>query len=248
MKIGIIGIGAIGGAIARKLASSGHQISVANSRGVEAVAKFALEIGAKGTDAQGAVEGADAVVISIPFPAIQRLPKGLVAGLAQHVPVIDTGNYAPNIRDPHLSEVDQGKTEAVWVSEQLGRPTVKTFNNIMARSLAERGKPKGTVGRIALPIFGDDARQKTTAMRLVEEMGFDAIDAGNLQESWRAQPGTPVYCCDYEAEELKKGLAAAISGKAVERRDYVAANRAELMGKISSYDDLINLQRRIYAV
>lgn len=245
MKIGVIGIGAIGGTIARKLASEGHQVRVANSRGVDAVRQFATEIGAEAADVQGAVDGADAVVISIPFPAIQQLPKGLFDNLPGNVPVIDTGNYYPGMRDPQIAEIDGGKIETLWVSEQLGRSLVKAFNNIMARSLAERGKLKGEENRIALSVFGDDPTQKITAIGLIEQMGFTALDAGNLLESWRAQPGSPTYCCDYGVDELKAGLAAAVPDKLAERRDDFLASRGEYIGENPSHDDLVNLLRRI---
>ena len=86
---------------------------------------------------------------------------------------------------------------------------VKAFNNIYARSLAEGGKPKGARGRIALPIAGDDPRGKAIVMRLVDELGFDPIDAGGLDESWRQQPGTPVYTKDFDADGVRRALAAA---------------------------------------
>jgi predicted dinucleotide-binding enzyme len=95
------------------------------------------------------------------------------------------------------------------VSSRLRRSVVKAFNNIFARSLAERGKPKGEKGRIALPVAGDDPRAKGVVMRLVDELGFDPVDAGGLDESWRQQPGTPVYTRDFDAERLRRGLAEA---------------------------------------
>lgn len=219
MKIGIIGTGNIGGTLARKLVAAGHDVKVANSRGVEGVRAFAEEVGATPVDVRAAIEGADAVVLSIPFPAIAALPKDALNDLPQDVPVIDTGNYYPGMRDPKIAEIDDGMVESVWVAQQIGRPVIKAFNNILAYSLAELGQPQGTANRLAIAVAGDDAQQKAKASRLVDEVGFDPVDAGSLAESWRQQPSTPAYCCDFNAEETRKALAAAQQGKAARIRD-----------------------------
>jgi predicted dinucleotide-binding enzyme len=95
------------------------------------------------------------------------------------------------------------------VSDRLGRPVVKAFNNIYAKDLLQSGKPKGAPGRIALPVAGDDSRAKDVVMRLVEELGFDPVDAGALDESWRQQPGTPVYTSNFDASGVRRALAEA---------------------------------------
>jgi predicted dinucleotide-binding enzyme len=95
------------------------------------------------------------------------------------------------------------------MSQQIGRPVVKAFNNIYAQHLLERGKPKGAAGRIALPVAGDDRRAKAVVMQLVDALGFDPIDADGLDDSWRQQPGTPVYGTDHDAEGVRKALSQA---------------------------------------
>jgi 8-hydroxy-5-deazaflavin:NADPH oxidoreductase len=125
MKIGVIGTGNIGGTLARKLSAAGHDVRVANSRGLEGVRAFADEIGATAIDTRGAVEGADVIVISIPFPAVAELPKDLFDTVPQDVPVVDTGNYYPGMRDTQIAEIDAGMPQSVWVSKQLGRPVIK---------------------------------------------------------------------------------------------------------------------------
>ena len=104
---------------------------------------------------------------------------------------------------------------SVWASTQLGRPVIKAFNNILAYSLAELGRPKGSPGRLAIAVAGDDLRSKQIVMNLVNETGFDPVDSGSLDESWRQEPGAPAYCCDYDAETTRKGLAAAVKGEAL---------------------------------
>jgi predicted dinucleotide-binding enzyme len=122
MKIGVIGIGAMGGTLARRWREKGHVVRVANSRGPEAVKPFADEIGAEAADIYGAVEGADIVLLSMAFPAAATLPKDLFNRAADGVVIIDTSNYYPDVRDPRIPEIDAGLPESVWTSQQLGRP------------------------------------------------------------------------------------------------------------------------------
>jgi 8-hydroxy-5-deazaflavin:NADPH oxidoreductase len=221
MKIGVIGTGNIGGTLARKLSAAGHNVRVANSRGLEGVKAFANEIGAAAADTRGAVHGVDVIVISIPFPAVAELPKDLFDTVPQDVPVVDTGNYYPGLRDPQIPEIDAGMPHSVWVSKQLGRPVIKAFNNILAHSFAELGRPEGSPDRLAIAVAGDDVRGKQLVMDLVNEIGFDPVDAGPLDESWRQQPATPAYCCDYDAETTQKALAAAVRGEAPKKLERV---------------------------
>ena len=209
MKIGIIGAGQIGGTLTRRFTALGHQVFVANSRGPQTLAGLAAETGAKAVSVKEAARAGEVVIVTIPEAKIRDLPQDLFAGVPKNVVVVDTGNYYPRQRDGRIDEIEDGMTESRWVSKQLGRPVIKAFNNIYARHLLERGKPKGTPGRIALPIAGDDKAAKAVVMRLIEELGFDPVDAGGLDDSWRQQPGTPVYATDLDAEGVRRGLAAA---------------------------------------
>jgi|SRR6267143_4313985 8-hydroxy-5-deazaflavin:NADPH oxidoreductase len=176
MKIGVIGIGKMGGTIARRWSEKGHGVRVANSRGPQEVEKFADEIGADPADIYGAVEGADVVLLSMPFPAVSKLPNDLFNQAAEDVAIIDTANYFPDLRDPHIAEIDAGMPESVWTSQQLGRPIFKAFNSIMFYSLSELGKPAGSPDRLAIPVAGDNARAKQIVMGLVNDTGFDPVD------------------------------------------------------------------------
>lgn len=247
MKIGIIGTGNIGGSLARKLRAAGHDVRIANSRGIEGVRAFADEIGVRPVDARGAAAGVNAVISSIPFPAISQLPDDLFAGLPDEAPIIDTGNYYPGMRDPNILEIDGGKTESVWVSEQLGRPVIKAFNNILAYSLAELGRPKGESDRLAIAIAGDNARAKSVVSELVDEVGFDPVDAGDLEESWRQQPSTPAYCCDLGAEEMRDALSAAKKGVAPAIRDRMLADYAKMPAN-PTHADMIAINRAVNVV
>jgi len=108
MKIGVIGIGEIGGTIARRWSEKGHSVRVANSRGPEAVRQFADEIGADAADIYGAVQGADIVLLSVPFPAVAKLPSDLFNRAAEGVVIIDTGNYYPDVREVYSGHMGNG--------------------------------------------------------------------------------------------------------------------------------------------
>ena len=209
MKIGIIGAGHIGGTLARRLAKLGHEVSVANSRGPDTLAKLARESGARAVTVAEAVRNQEVVIVTIPEKNVPRLPKELFAGLPANTVVVDTGNYYPQQRDGRIDAIESGTTESRWVSQQLGRAVEKAFNNIYAQHLMERGRASGTAGRIALPVAGDDTRAKEVIIRLLDQLGFDGVDAGSLDESWRQQPGTPVYGTDFDVEGVKRALAAA---------------------------------------
>lgn len=209
MKIGIIGAGNIGGNLTRRLTSLGHEVSVANSRGPETLAALAEETGATAVAAVDAPRGAEVVIVAVPMRTVPELPKGLFDTAAPGAVVVDTGNYYPQERDGKIDDIEAGMTEARWVANQLGRPVVKAFNNILAQDLLDRPTPPGTTGRRALPVAGDDEAGKAVVMRLIDELGFDAVDAGGLDDSWRQQPGTPAYGPDVDADALRELLVAA---------------------------------------
>jgi len=235
MRIGFIGAGNIGGTLARRLAKLGHQVSIANSRGPESLTALAAEIGATPVSVVDAAKAGKIVIISIPTNAVADLPRDLFANVPSSVVVIDTGNYHPELRDGRIDAIDQGMLDSQWVAQQIGRPVVKAFNNIFAKSLLEKGVPKGTTGRIALSVFGDSLDAKAAALRLVDDLGFDPVDGGDLDNSWRQQPGTPAYCRDLEATALRRALAEAVRSRIAEYRAdeearirrYIAAQAAK---------------------
>jgi predicted dinucleotide-binding enzyme len=208
MRIGIIGAGKIGGTLTRRLTSLGHQVAVANSRGPETLRDLADETGATAVPAEDAPHDADLVVVTIPVKAIRHVDGRSLDTRAEGAPVVDTGNYYPP-RDGRIAEIVEGAPSSVWVSQQLGHPVIKVFNTIVAAHLLTLGKPAGDPDRIALPVAGDDAAAKANVTQLVDELGFDPVDAGPLAESWRQEPGTPCYGADLDAERLPAALAAA---------------------------------------
>ena len=209
MKIGIIGAGNIGGTLTRRLSALGHKVFVANSRGPETLKDLASEAGATPVTVEQAARSGEVVIVTIPMKNVPDLPRDLFEGVPEDVVVIDTCNYYPQQRDGRIDAIENGMPESRWVEQQLGRPVVKVFNNIYAEHLLKMGKPAGSDGRIALPVSGDDERAKKIVFKLVDELGFDPIDNGGLDDSWRQQPGAPVYTADRDAQGVRLGLSQA---------------------------------------
>lgn len=209
MKIGIIGAGNIGGNLTRRLTAVGHDVSVANSRGPHTLGALAEETGAKPVTVEEAARGAQVVVVTIPLKAVPNLPAGFLDGAAENVAVIDTGNYYPQQRDGKIAEIEEGLTESRWTERQIGHPVIKAFNGTYAQDILDKPQPKGTPGRVALPVSGDDEAAKKVVRDLLDEIGFDTVDTGGQDESWRQQPGTPVYGLAKDTEAVTKALAEA---------------------------------------
>lgn len=209
MKIGIIGAGNIGGNLTRRLTQLSHHVTVANSRGPETLTELAALPGASAAVVSEAANGADLVIVTIPEKNVPNLPEGFLDGANADVVVIDTGNYYPQQRDGFIADIENGMTESRWVSTQIGFPVIKAFNGIYSANLIERARPEGDRDRIALPVAGDNAHAKSVVMNLINELGFDSVDAGTLDESWRQQPGTPVYGATTDANGVRLALAAA---------------------------------------
>lgn len=209
MKIGIIGAGQIGGTLTRRLTALGHEVFVSNSRGPGTLAALAAETGATAVSVTEAARAGELVVVAIPEWEVRNLPGDLFAGIRDDVVIVDAGNYCPPHRDGRIDDIEAGMTDSRWVARQLGRHIIKAFNTIQARHLMDLGRPAGTPGRIALPVAGDDNAAKAVVLRLVDELGFDGVDAGGLDQSWQQQPGTPVFATDLDAEGVRRALAQA---------------------------------------
>ncbi len=203
--LGLIGSGNIGRTLARLAAAAGLDVVLSNSRGPETLAALAAEIGprARAATPAEAAQAGDLVVATIPMGAYTALPAAALAGKT----VIDTMNYYPD-RDGHIAELDAGPlTSAELIQRHLpGSAVVKAFNNIDAHRLLILARPAGAPDRSALPIAGDDPAAKAAVARLLDVLGYDAVDTGPLAGSWRCQPGTPVYVQPYFPAQRPEGL------------------------------------------
>lgn len=206
--IGIIGAGRIGSQIARLAVENDYYVVISNSRGPETLSGLIAELGpkARAATAVEAAKAGDIVVVTVPLKNYRKVPVEPLAGKI----VIDTNNYYPQ-RDGHIPELDN---ESTTTSEllQAHLPTskvIKAFNHIYAADLTTHGQPTGAKNRRALVIAGDDKEAKARVTHLLDQFGFDAVDAGPLREGWRIQRDTPGYGPRRTAEELRRDLAAA---------------------------------------
>lgn len=209
MKIGIIGAGHIGGTLTRRLRELGHEVAVANSRAPETLAELAAQTGATAVWAKDAAADADLVIVSIPQKNVPDLADGIVDARRPAAPVIETNNYYPQQRDGEITAIEDGQPESAWVAEHIGAPVYKVFNGIFWKHLLERGRPSGTPDRIAIPVAGADGLGRELVHSVVDQLGFDPVDAGPISQSWRQQPGKPVYGKDFDAEATRRALAEA---------------------------------------
>ena len=206
--IGLIGAGHIGSQVARLAVKNGYDVVISNSRGPETLSELVAELGPKARAATSldAAKAGDIVVVTVPLKNYRSVPVEPLAGKI----VIDTNNYYPQ-RDGHIPELDN---ESTTTSELLqahlpASKVVKAFNHIYASQLTTDGLPTGTKNRRALVIAGNDNEAKATVARLLDQFGFDTVDAGPLSEGWRIQRDTPGYGPRRTADELRTDLAAA---------------------------------------
>ena len=194
--VGFIGSGNIGSTVARLSVAAGHQVVLSNSRGPETLAGLVAELGPLARAATGAEAAAagDIVVVTIPLKAYDSVPAEPLAGKL----VLDTCNYYPE-RDGHVAALDDGlETSSELVQHHFAQSAVvKVFNNIFFKHLESLARPAGSADRTFLPIAGDDDSAKAATARYLDEIGYGAVDVGNLADSWRQQPGTPVYGAPY---------------------------------------------------
>ena len=204
MNIGIIGSGEMGVCLASKFVKGGHAVSMANSRGPASLQQLAEDIGVEAATVEEVTKNKQVIIVSIPVKNVPDLPKDLFKELPTDVVVIDTGNYYPSLRDGTIPALEQTSIDSWWVQEQLGVPVVKVFNSILATSIINLGRPKGDKNRIAMAVSGDNTKAKIIVFTLVEELGFDPFDVGTIAQSWKQQPGSPVYCRDINLSILKE--------------------------------------------
>ncbi|MFF2059996.1 NADPH-dependent F420 reductase [Rhodococcus qingshengii] len=247
MRIGIIGAGSIGSTIARRLARQGHHVTIANSRGPETISAAALSTGARAVTAAEASRNVEVLIISVPMNRNTDIAVHIKSAPEDAV-LIDTSNYYPT-RDSTMPAFEKGQPESVWLSELFGRPATKAWNAITSQSFDNKATKPGDPNRVAIPVAADLDAHRALAMSLVEETGFDAFDAGVLADSWRQQPGAPVYCTDRTREEIPRWLAAADKVRVPQRRDLAMATIGEYIDEGGTIDGkfLVAINRACYS-
>jgi 8-hydroxy-5-deazaflavin:NADPH oxidoreductase len=241
MKFGIIGAGTIGSIISKKLVKNGHDVKIADARGIEHLE--GKELAGTPVLIEDVMTNIEVLIISLPLTALPSI-RNIIEQVGEEVIVVDTSNYYPS-RDQKIAEIENGMVESDWVSNQLGKPIIKAFNNLLAHTLENEGTPEGTSGRIAMAIAGNDVSQKQIIMDVVNQLGFDTVDSGSLSDSWRQQPGTPAYCTELTKEELTKALEKANKEKAPFLRDKVI-EKLSASNFPHANKDIVNMNREIY--
>lgn len=209
MKIGIIGAGNIGSNAAKLFVDAGHEVAISNSRGPRTLDDLVAALGDNATavPVAEAIDFGDIVFVSIPLGKYTKLPTNGWEGKI----VIDSNNYYPD-RDGSIPELDKGETTSSELLEAHlpGARIVKGFNTIWFEHLKTQGDTKLPLEkRRAIFIAGDDSQAKEIVSRLIEEIGFAAVDTGFLHDGGKTQqPGTAIYNKELTAAEAAKALKA----------------------------------------
>ncbi|WP_426111039.1 NADPH-dependent F420 reductase [Pseudomonas sp. DSP3-2-2] len=207
MRIGIIGAGFIGRAVAQLVIAAGHEAMLSNSRGPQTLSSVVGDIpGSQAGTIEDTANFGEVVLVAIPFEQYRSIP----ADRLKDKIVLDANNYYPD-RDGHIATLDRFETTTSRLfAEHLHHSrVVKVFNAILADDLLQHSRPKATPDRRALPVAADDPAAKALVITLLDDIGFDAVDAGSLDESWRFERAKPAYCIALNKEGLKVALAAA---------------------------------------
>ncbi|WP_174733191.1 NADPH-dependent F420 reductase [Mesobacillus harenae] len=246
MRFGIIGAGPIGSIISKKLVKNGHDVKIADARGIERLE--GKELAGTVVLVEDAIKNIEVLIISLPIKALPSI-RNIIDQVGKEVIIVDTSNYYL-FRDGKIEEIENGMVESVWVSNQLGRPIIKAFNNLLAYTLEHEEKSGDSSGRFAMAVAGNNQSQKQVVMDIVSDLGFDPVDGGSLSDSWRQQPGTPAYCTELTKNDLKEALKKANKDKAPLLRDKVMERFTELVAEKKegelSHKDIVNINREIY--
>jgi predicted dinucleotide-binding enzyme len=219
--LGLIGSGRIGSTVARLAVDAGFDVVLSNSRGPETLEGLCAELGPQARAAHGeeCAAAGDLVLVSIPLAGYPSLPAGALAGKT----ILDTGNYYPQ-RDGQIAALDdRSLTDSEYLAQHIpGARVAKVFNNIFFKHLQNLARPADAPDRTYLPVAADNSGAKISVVAFLDSIGYGAVDDGSLAESWRQQPGTPVYGTPYGEFENEKGTPA---GADVIRAALAAATR-----------------------
>jgi 8-hydroxy-5-deazaflavin:NADPH oxidoreductase len=206
--IAIIGSGHVGSNLAQAAIAHGYDVVLSNSQGPDSLTDLVKELGSQAraaTAAEAAADG-DFAIVAIPITTIDQVPVEPLAGKV----VIATINYFPQ-RLGHIPEIDNGTTTAPGLL-QAHLPTskvVRAFSMLDAADMSGDGHPEGDPRRRALALAGDDPAAKRLVSNLYDEFGFDALDIGGLDESWRLDAGQPAFVTRQNLAELQANVARA---------------------------------------
>jgi len=206
--VGIIGAGHIGTALAQGLTARGYDVVISNSRGPETLSDLVADLGprARAATPEEAAAAGDFAIVTVPLKAYKEVPVAPLAGKI----VLDTNNYYWE-RDGRMAELDEGRTttSGLLQAHLPGSKVAKAFNHILAADINTDGAPAGTEDRRALATASDFPEATALVTSIYDEFGFDTVDAGPLDESWRVERDQPAYVVRQNRDELDENLARA---------------------------------------
>jgi predicted dinucleotide-binding enzyme len=216
-----------------------------HEKGAEDLTGLANETGAKPVEMREIVKDVDFLFLCVPMKAIKDLPREIFAQCSRDTVIVDCCNYYPS-RDGSIPRLEEGIAESVWVKNHIGHDVVKAFNAILAKALEEAGRPKGSEDRIAIPVSGDDANARKKVAKLIEDLGFDAVEVpGGLDESWKQQPGSPAYCTNLDTKHLQIAVSKVKREDLPKARDE-AFEKMRSSGKELDWKSLVKMLREVY--
>jgi predicted dinucleotide-binding enzyme len=206
LRLGIVGAGKLGTAIARAAVAAGYDVALSGSGPADDIA-LTVEVlapGARAVTTEEVVGHADVIVLAVPTHSFRKLQRDLFAGKI----LIDAMNYWPPIDgdDPELAAADDGTSVVVQDHFSSAR-VVKSLNQLGYHELEESRRPKGAPGRVAVGAAGEDRAAVAVVLRLVDRLGFDPVDAGALERGVALQPDGSPFAVTYTADELRELLA-----------------------------------------
>jgi predicted dinucleotide-binding enzyme len=202
-RLGIVGAGKIGTAIARAALTDGYDVAISGSGAVDRI-ELIVEVLAPGAHAvttEELVRHSDLIVLAVPMHRFRELPHDLFAGKI----LVDAMNYWEEIDgvDEDLATASRGTSVVVQEWFPSAR-VVKSLNHLGYFKFGEARRSRGAPDRLALAAAGDDRDAVAVVLQLIDRLGFDAVDAGSLEAGVALQPNGPLFGVSHRAEELSR--------------------------------------------
>jgi predicted dinucleotide-binding enzyme len=205
VRLGIVGAGKFGTTIARAAIAAGYDVAMSGSGPADEIALTVdvLAPGARAVTTDEVVRHADIVILAVPTHRFRELPRELFDGKI----LVDAMNYWEPVDggDPELAAADG--TSTVVQQRFPSARVVKSLNQLGYHELEENQRPRGAPDRIAFGAAGDDRLAVGAVMRLIDRLGFDAVDAGPLDNGLVLEPDGSPFAITYGAHELSKLIA-----------------------------------------
>lgn len=201
--VGIFGAGKVGTALARLLVASGYDVLISGSPRQTALALLVSVVapGARVATPDELVAASDVIIVAVPFGKAGTVPWHSFDGRI----VVDAMNYWPPV-DGHIAAVDADArtTSEINAARNPAARVVKSFNHIGYHEMEDDSMDAGSPLRRAIAVVGDDPEARAVVARLIDDIGFDAVDGGPLANGRALEPGHPAFGRELSASELTR--------------------------------------------